>query len=62
MDFYVDQRLAIIKTLIELYDSPRGSGLVQRRLYGGKWFNDNAIVFYEKSCRSCLATTASCYM
>lgn len=45
MDFSVEQHLAITKSILELTDSSRGLGHIERRSCGQKKFEDNAKFF-----------------
>lgn len=47
MDLDAVQHL-IMKAIIEPIDSLASLGLVQNRPHGGRSFEDNAMVFYEK--------------
>lgn len=54
MDFDVDQLLAIMEKIIELTQSSGGSDFVQEAPCGGRRFEDNAMIFYEKDRKFCV--------
>lgn len=51
MDFSLDQRLAITKSVIELTDSSKSSEMIEMRSRHNNRFGDDVAVFYDNDRR-----------